>query len=70
MMPVKLFYIIDSVRCQNPNVFLSNLLFACTFKIKVESIHVRLLKYDFLLLMNKTDCADGEILKKWMTDYE
>jgi GTPase SAR1 family protein len=30
LMPVKIVYIIDSVRCQNPNVFLSNLLFART----------------------------------------
>lgn len=28
IMPVKIFYIIDSVRCMNPNNFLSNLLFA------------------------------------------
>ena len=28
IMPVKIMYIIDSVRCQNPNVFLSNILFA------------------------------------------
>jgi GPN-loop GTPase len=28
LMPVKIVYIIDSLRCQNPNVFLSNLLFA------------------------------------------
>lgn len=28
LMPVKIVYIIDSLRSQNPNVFLSNLLFA------------------------------------------
>lgn len=28
LMPVKIVYIIDSLRCKNPNVFLSNILFA------------------------------------------
>ena len=28
LMPIKIAYIIDSVRCKNPNVFLSNILFA------------------------------------------
>ena len=28
LMPVKIVYIVDSVRCNNPNVFLSNILFA------------------------------------------
>ena len=28
LMPVKIVYIMDSVRCNNPNVFLSNILFA------------------------------------------
>jgi hypothetical protein len=30
LMPVKIVYIIDSQRCQNPNILLSNLLFART----------------------------------------
>lgn len=28
LMPVKIVYLMDSVRCSNPNVFLSNILFA------------------------------------------
>lgn len=32
LMPVKIVYIIDSVRCKNPNVFLSNILFARTLR--------------------------------------
>ena len=28
LMPVKILYLIDSVRCINPNTYLSNLLFA------------------------------------------
>ena len=27
LMPVRILYVVDSYRCQNPNVFLSNLLF-------------------------------------------
>ena len=28
IMPVTIFYLIDSVRCKNPNTYLSNILFA------------------------------------------
>ena len=31
LMPVKIVYIMDSYRCNNPNVFLSNILFARIF---------------------------------------
>jgi len=34
LMPVKIVYIIDSVRCNNPNVFLSNVLFARNFEVR------------------------------------
>lgn len=63
MMPVKILYTIDGVRCQNPNVFLSNLLFS-------ESIKYRFQKYEFVLLLNKSDAADGDKLMGWMRDYE
>lgn len=33
LMPVKVVYVMDSVRCRNPNIFLSNLLFARTSAI-------------------------------------
>lgn len=62
-MPVKILYIIDSFRCQNPNVFLSNLLFS-------ESIKYRFQKYSFSLILNKCDAADGDKLISWIQDYE
>lgn len=61
-MPVKILYTIDSVRCQNPNVFLSNLLFS-------ESIKYRFQKYEFILLLNKCDATDGDKLIQWIRDY-
>lgn len=63
MMPVKILYTIDTVRCQNPNVFLSNLLFS-------ESIKYRFQKYEFILLLNKGDAGDGDKLMRWIRDYE
>lgn len=62
IMPVKILYMIDGVRCQNPNVFLSNLLF-------FESIKYRFQKYEFILLINKSDVADGDKLITWIRDY-
>ena len=62
-MPVKILYIIDSYRCQSPNVFLSNLLFS-------ESIKFRFPKYFFGLILNKCDAADADKLIKWIKDYE
>jgi hypothetical protein len=63
MMPLKIVYTIDSLRCQNPNIFLSNLLFA-------QSIEYRFKKWSFQLLLNKSDCADSKKLKVWLEDYE
>lgn len=62
-MPVRILYIMDALRCQSPNVFLSNLLFA-------QSIHTRLQQYSFRVLLNKSDCADAAKLEGWVRDYE
>lgn len=70
MMPVKVVYLIDSVRCINPNTLLSNLLFACTYCIYLESIKYRLNKFPFIVLMNKSDIEDGDKLIKMMKDYD
>lgn len=63
IMPVKILYLIDSVRCCNPNTFLSNLLFA-------ESIRYRLNKFEFVLLLNKADAEDADKLIKMIKDYD
>lgn len=70
LMPVKIVYIIDSVRCRNPNVFLSNILFARINNSKIESIQYRFNKYPFTILLNKSDCSDTNTLKLWIEDYE
>jgi hypothetical protein len=33
LMPVVLLYVVDAARCQNPNSYLSNLLFARTYEL-------------------------------------
>lgn len=63
LMPVKIAYLVDSVRCINPNTFLSNLIFA-------ESIRYRLLKFEFNLLLNKADAEDSDKLMKMMKNYD
>ncbi len=63
LMPVRILYIIDALRCQSPNVFLSNLLFA-------QSIRTRLQQYSFRVLLNKADCSDAQRLVGWVRDYE
>jgi hypothetical protein len=70
-MPVKIVYLIDSVRCANPNTLLSNLLFACKFiYIIIESIRFRLNKFQFYILFNKADAEDADKLLKLMKDYD
>lgn len=70
LMPVKILYIIDSLRCQNPNILLSNLLFARMPLFILESIQYRMSKFPFLVLLNKSDCTDSDKLKNWISDYE
>lgn len=62
-MSVKILYLVDTVRCINPNTFLSNLLFA-------ESIRYRFAKFEFVLLLNKADAESADHLMKMMADYD
>ena len=70
LMPVKILYIVDSMRCQNPNIMLSNLLFARKNLYMKESIQYRLKQYSFTILLNKSDCSDSDQLLEWIKDYE
>lgn len=47
--PTTLIYILDSCRCQNPNSFMSNMLYATSIYFKM--------KLPMLLVFNKTDLA-------------
>ena len=69
-MPVKIFYLIDSVRCKNPNTYLSNILFARIKIFSLESIEYRMKKYEFVVLLNKSDAVETDELLKWLKDYE
>jgi hypothetical protein len=60
--PSILIYVIDSLKCQSPNSFMSNMLFALSVMFKM--------KLPILIVLNKCDIADTKIIKSWMTDYE
>jgi GTPase SAR1 family protein len=50
LMPIKIVYIIDSVRCNNPNIFLSNILFA-------RSYHLTESRYSFGSKSTRSRCC-------------
>jgi len=60
--PTAILFILDSYRCQNPNTFMSNMLFCCSILYK--------LKLPILVVFNKSDVADASIPIKWMKDYD
>lgn len=60
--PTAILFIIDSVRCQNPNTFMSNMLFACSILYKM--------KLPMLIVFNKCDVADSAVPINWMKDFD
>lgn len=54
-------YVTDTVRCQNPNTFISNMMYALSILYKS--------KVPLLVLFNKTDVLDCSFAAEWMTDY-
>jgi len=59
--PTSNLYIADTVRCQNPNSFMSNMLYALSILYKS--------KIPLLVVFNKTDVIDHQFAVKWMTDF-
>lgn len=54
---------VDLVRCQNPNSFMSSMLFCVSIMFR--------LKLPMIVVFNKCDCVDNkEIVKGWLTDYD
>ena len=51
----------DTVRCQNPNTFMSNMLYALSILYKSKT--------PLLVLFNKTDILDCGFAVEWMTDF-
>lgn len=64
VLPTFSVFLADSVRCQNPNTFMSNMLFCCSVLFR--------LKLPVCVLFNKSDCVRKEErrLGKWLCDYD
>ena len=62
LFPSILIYIIDMPRCNNPNTFSSNMLYALSIMYKM--------KLPLLIAFNKSDLAKDSKVTEWMDDYE
>lgn len=60
--PTAIVFVMDSVRCQNPNTFMSNMLFCCSILYKT--------RLPIIIVFNKADVADATVPIGWMTDFE
>lgn len=60
--PTAIIFIIDSAKCQNPNTFMSNMLFCCSILYKY--------KLPLIVVFNKCDVFSSDLLIDWMKDYE
>lgn len=60
--PTVLIYIVDIPRCQNPNTFSSNMLYALSIMYKM--------KLPLILAFNKKDVVSEEQCFEWINDYE
>ncbi|EGR28834.1 hypothetical protein IMG5_168700 [Ichthyophthirius multifiliis] len=61
-MPTVLLYVIDLARCQNPNSFMSNMMFCCSIFYKM--------KLPMVLVLNKEDVSDKDKIFQWIQDYQ
>lgn len=60
--PTILIYVVDIPRCQNPNTFASNMLYALSIMYKM--------KLPLLIVFNKKDIVSEEMCFNWIQDYE
>jgi GPN-loop GTPase len=60
--PTILIYIVDIPRCQNPNTFASNMLYALSIMYKM--------KLPLLVVFNKKDVVKEDSCFEWITDFE
>lgn len=60
--PTVICYVIDTVRAENPNTFLSNMLYALSIMYKT--------KLPLICAFNKTDVLSHEFATTWMKDFE
>jgi GTPase SAR1 family protein len=60
--PTVLIYVVDIPRCQNPNTFASNMLYALSIMYKM--------KQPLIIVFNKKDIVSEDQCFGWMSDYE
>lgn len=60
--PTVVVYVMDTVKCEKPASFMSNMLYACSILYKT--------KLPFIAVLNKTDVLDCQFALDWMKDFE
>lgn len=60
--PTVSLYIADTVRCENPNTFMSNMLYSLSILYKT--------KLPLIVVFNKIDVLDHSFAEKWMKDFD
>jgi len=60
--PTVIVYVVDTVRAENPNTFMSNMLYALSIMYKT--------KLPLIVAFNKTDVLSHEFALTWMKDFE
>lgn len=60
--PTALLYVLDLARCQNPNTFISNMLYALSIMYKM--------KLPLILVLNKKDMVNENACISWIEDYK
>jgi GTPase SAR1 family protein len=60
--PTVIVYVIDTVRAENPNTFMSNMLYALSIMYKT--------RLPLIVAFNKTDVLSHEFAMTWMKDFD
>lgn len=60
--PTTLLYVLDLARSQNPNTFISNMLYAISIMYKM--------KLPLILVLNKKDLVNEDVCSSWILDYK
>ena len=55
-------FVADTVRCENPNTFISNMMYALSILYKT--------KLPLLVIFNKNDILDHTFASRWMTNFQ
>jgi hypothetical protein len=60
--PCVIVYVVDTVRCESPLTFMSNMLHACSILYKA--------RLPFVVVFNKIDIMPCDFALEWMQDFE